>query len=257
MTDRKRGKTFMRARKGASLLSYGLIVGLISVVALAAVTSVGDIVDSLMTNVGDTLTNVTAGTASTGSAPTPEPSVFATCSSFGNTGSTNIDPDGPGSVGELTTNCENDTDGGGWTQVDASMPQDFIDAVTGASAQMMVKCANLGLGSSTYIISPDSGHGFDFVDDQVVAGTWNYSGVMASCGSNSEVNLATSWGFSCSNGPGNSTKFYPAYYNFSSDASNNDGGLATVDANGPPHGDANIDICGTGTFFLDYLIFVR
>ncbi|GAB5387825.1 MAG: hypothetical protein Alpg2KO_07930 [Alphaproteobacteria bacterium] len=57
-------------RRGASLLSYGLIVGLIAVVALTAVTSVGDSQNSLMTQVADTMNAATEGTlgANSGSA---------------------------------------------------------------------------------------------------------------------------------------------------------------------------------------------
>lgn len=57
-------------RRGASALTYGLLVGLISVVALGAVTSSGDSVDSLFGNVNNSLQAVpgtNAGSASAGS----------------------------------------------------------------------------------------------------------------------------------------------------------------------------------------------
>ena len=47
-------KIFPR-RKGASLLGYGLVVGLISVVALLAVTNIGDEVTRLFGSVSNSL----------------------------------------------------------------------------------------------------------------------------------------------------------------------------------------------------------
>lgn len=58
-------------KRGVSLTSYGLIVGLISIVALAAVTGIGSNVDSLFTTVGDELGGVVAADAG----PTAQPSV--------------------------------------------------------------------------------------------------------------------------------------------------------------------------------------
>ncbi|GAB5388931.1 MAG: hypothetical protein Alpg2KO_18990 [Alphaproteobacteria bacterium] len=65
-------------RRGISLTGYGLIVGLIAVVGIAAVQSIGDNVDATFTTVDDELTGVvgagTAGASSEGSA-SPEASV--------------------------------------------------------------------------------------------------------------------------------------------------------------------------------------
>lgn len=66
-----------RYRQGASLLSYGLIVGLISVVALAAVTSVGSNTDQLFGEVGTSLNDVISSQSGVQSQPTPI--VEATC----------------------------------------------------------------------------------------------------------------------------------------------------------------------------------
>ncbi|GAB5387672.1 MAG: hypothetical protein Alpg2KO_06400 [Alphaproteobacteria bacterium] len=66
-----------KGRKGASLLSYGLVVGLISVFALAAVTSTGSNVNSLFTQVETTLGDVASGSgagAGASSQPSAEPS---------------------------------------------------------------------------------------------------------------------------------------------------------------------------------------
>ncbi|GAB5388972.1 MAG: hypothetical protein Alpg2KO_19400 [Alphaproteobacteria bacterium] len=57
-------------RRGATLLAYGLAVGLIAVVALTAVTNVGDSVNNLMTDVSD---NLASGTASADGSASPSP----------------------------------------------------------------------------------------------------------------------------------------------------------------------------------------
>jgi Flp pilus assembly pilin Flp len=55
------GTIWAKGDKGASLLSYGLVVGLIAVVAIGAVSSVGDQVGGLFTNVGERMDNVVVG----------------------------------------------------------------------------------------------------------------------------------------------------------------------------------------------------
>ncbi|GAB5387369.1 MAG: hypothetical protein Alpg2KO_03370 [Alphaproteobacteria bacterium] len=65
--------------KGVSLTSYGLLVGLISIVALVAVTGSGSSVNDLMTNVADTMDGAASGTVGAGgsgsssTAPSPSP----------------------------------------------------------------------------------------------------------------------------------------------------------------------------------------
>ncbi|GAB5387973.1 MAG: hypothetical protein Alpg2KO_09410 [Alphaproteobacteria bacterium] len=70
-----------KSDRGASLLSYGLMVGLVAVVALTAITSSGSSVNSLMTGVSDSIDvetlgsgiSVSGGAGSGGSSPTPTP----------------------------------------------------------------------------------------------------------------------------------------------------------------------------------------
>ncbi|GAB5388675.1 MAG: hypothetical protein Alpg2KO_16430 [Alphaproteobacteria bacterium] len=57
----------MRLNRGVTALSYGLLVGLIAVVALLSVTSSGDSVNALMTKVSDTIDSTPSPT------PTPLP----------------------------------------------------------------------------------------------------------------------------------------------------------------------------------------
>ncbi|GAB5388725.1 MAG: hypothetical protein Alpg2KO_16930 [Alphaproteobacteria bacterium] len=65
--------------RGASLLTYGLLVGLISTVALVAVTSPGENTESLFVNVSDSLSGVGGGSGSAGAgAPAPSPDLDCT-----------------------------------------------------------------------------------------------------------------------------------------------------------------------------------
>ena len=55
-----------RARRGASLTGYGLVVGLIAVIAIVATSNVGSQVTSLFSDVGDTLTDTASGVSGSG-----------------------------------------------------------------------------------------------------------------------------------------------------------------------------------------------
>ncbi|GAB5387870.1 MAG: hypothetical protein Alpg2KO_08380 [Alphaproteobacteria bacterium] len=81
-------------KRGVSLTSYGLIVGLISIVALAAVTGIGKNVNDLFGVVDTQLGDVTGGSAASGAAASPDASplfsfsshVFTRCGSTGRFG---------------------------------------------------------------------------------------------------------------------------------------------------------------------------
>ena len=73
--------------RGASLTGYGLVVGLIAVIAIGSITSVGDNVSSLFDTVGDDLDEVVAdsgagssggsGSSSSGAPPAPTPAALS------------------------------------------------------------------------------------------------------------------------------------------------------------------------------------
>ncbi|GAB5387486.1 MAG: hypothetical protein Alpg2KO_04540 [Alphaproteobacteria bacterium] len=69
----------LRNRRGATLLGYGLIVGLVAVVALSSIKSGGDAVNNLMTGVSDSLQTGASGGAAVSEdpSPTPTPPTFA------------------------------------------------------------------------------------------------------------------------------------------------------------------------------------
>lgn len=101
--------------RGASALSYGLIVGLISVVALAAVTTVGSSNKALMTEVGTTLTGVTESTSTSQATPETPAGTAASCLDILNAGNStgNGDYTIDRGSGDETVFC--DMAGGGWT----------------------------------------------------------------------------------------------------------------------------------------------
>ncbi|GAB5388545.1 MAG: hypothetical protein Alpg2KO_15130 [Alphaproteobacteria bacterium] len=115
-----------RSDRGASLLGYGLLVGLIAVTALTSITSSGDATSQLFGNVSDTLDGASTGSGSTNGAssspaPSPTPTPVATsCLDHFNYGSTSdgtyqIDTDGDGGNAPYSVTCDMTTDGGGWT----------------------------------------------------------------------------------------------------------------------------------------------
>ncbi|GAB5387936.1 MAG: hypothetical protein Alpg2KO_09040 [Alphaproteobacteria bacterium] len=89
------------SRRGVSLTSYGLVVGLIAIVALTVIQSIGSTTDQMFSSVSDRLQAAGAGGAAsedTGPAlPTPTPTfnftahTFTTCSTSGPTGPSQSD----------------------------------------------------------------------------------------------------------------------------------------------------------------------
>ncbi|GAB5388733.1 MAG: hypothetical protein Alpg2KO_17010 [Alphaproteobacteria bacterium] len=94
-----RNKHLNTRNRGVTGSSYGLVVGLIAIVALTATTGIGDSVQTLFTDVGDTLQDVSdthAGTSGAEAAPSAVPSpspifsftthTFTTCGATGRFG---------------------------------------------------------------------------------------------------------------------------------------------------------------------------
>ncbi|GAB5389521.1 MAG: hypothetical protein Alpg2KO_24890 [Alphaproteobacteria bacterium] len=164
-------------RRGASLLSYGLVVGLIAVVGLGAVTQIGDSVDSLFTQTSDTLANsIEAGSASAPAASATPVVSGASCKeildgggSTGN-GSYTIDPDDGGPLGSITVDC--DMDNGGLTMLTATQSwgatlgnmfvvfTDRNTAQTASFADWNTACSFYGLTRFTGDSHPGTGTGY-------------------------------------------------------------------------------------------------
>ncbi|GAB5390050.1 MAG: hypothetical protein Alpg2KO_30180 [Alphaproteobacteria bacterium] len=144
-------------QKGATATGYTLVVGLISIVALAVVQSTGSGVNSLFTNVSGTLGDVAETdaasaavaqpSASASPSPSPSPTPIAVLGNFSSgdpgvyadgshaisclaylngttgyepatdTGVYQIDLDGSGGDAPFIVYCDMTTDGGGWTRV--------------------------------------------------------------------------------------------------------------------------------------------
>ena len=116
-------------RRGAAGQQYAIVVGLIAVVALAAVARLGGGIDTLFTRTGNvlqTVTNggaVTAGTSGgtgggggTGLCEQTRTSCLAHLNAGCTTSGTyTIDPDDAGGGPAMSASCDQSTDGGGWT----------------------------------------------------------------------------------------------------------------------------------------------
>ncbi|GAB5388683.1 MAG: hypothetical protein Alpg2KO_16510 [Alphaproteobacteria bacterium] len=175
--------------RGASLLSYGLIVGLISVFALSSVTSVGSNVVSLFDNVADTTGGVvTQNGAGSSSEPTPA-ATHASCKEAFDAGITSdglqqIDPDGSGGAAPFDAWCDMSSDGGGWTLVIRA-----LGAETGVDGGVWLTASDFGASSSP---SP-TGNSFKFSDSVINAlqddgvfrliadGTYTYERFVTGC----------------------------------------------------------------------------
>lgn len=132
-----------RHHRGATALTYGLVVGLVALAGLAAVTRIGESVDSLFTEVSSTIDGSAGGNGGSSTGPTPpygivsapggrrfaDGTVATTCNAYLSAsgdyaysgevgdGTYQIDPDGAGSLSINSVRCDMTTDGGGWTHI--------------------------------------------------------------------------------------------------------------------------------------------
>ena len=136
-----------RGQRGASGMTYAMMLGLVAVVSLAGITAVGGNIDVLFTRVTNNIHGATNGTlgpvtgGGTGGGPTEPQGTPMSCSHAlaqgqGANGTYTIDPDGAGAGAPISVWC--DMSGGGWTYAAANTP--FQLSYTGA-AQTIVSPA--------------------------------------------------------------------------------------------------------------------
>ncbi|GAB5387861.1 MAG: hypothetical protein Alpg2KO_08290 [Alphaproteobacteria bacterium] len=173
---------YKNSRRGVTALSYGLLVGLIGVVALAAISGSGSSINQLFGDTSSALGGVAdsagAGGSQAGPSPDSSPDVtgLASCNEINSTapglpdGSYEIDPDGSGGNAPFNATCDMTTDGGGWTLVyDYTLPSGNQDIGTVSQADAM-SSVNLSAQPLTYTrvayrLELDSQFAFAAMDD--------------------------------------------------------------------------------------------
>ncbi len=112
-----------RADRGATALTYGLVVGLVAIGGLAAVTRIGDSIDTLFSTTSSTLVRAlpSEGAATAEPSPTGETAQYTSCAAAYAAGERSdgiyrLDPDNDGQD-IIRTFCDMTRDGGGWTLV--------------------------------------------------------------------------------------------------------------------------------------------
>ncbi|GAB5387677.1 MAG: hypothetical protein Alpg2KO_06450 [Alphaproteobacteria bacterium] len=97
-----------KSRRGASLVNYGLVVGLIAVVAIASITSIGDSIDGLFGTVDTELQGVVTEQVASAAAPEPSASAAPTGPLYAFTTQTFDSCGLRGPNGPTVTQCRND-----------------------------------------------------------------------------------------------------------------------------------------------------
>lgn len=210
--------------RGATALTYGLVVGLVALAGLAAVTRIGDSVDTLFTSTAETMTQGLETGASHSSTPV-SPAAPVSCKAILDAGESTgdgryeIDPDGTGGEDPFSVTCDMTTDGGGWTRLSGQLVLDHFASSFGGYFQNNGACARaewqgdaLFFGEATLCnediaayVDIDLGFpwrefyfdGFTSVETTSPTGTWD----MGPVGSGSSA-VALGWGGTNSSGWG-------------------------------------------------------
>lgn len=155
----------IKPRRGVSLSGYGLVVGLISVVALAAVTGSGSSVNELFLDVSNTLGSVIEPGSGASAAPSETPSGVCTSSgsqSFTSPGTFTFDvtSDIAGCTYSITiTGAGGGGDGGGTGGVGGGTQFDFIPGSSGTMDILVGDGGNGGTDTACGCEGGDPGGG--------------------------------------------------------------------------------------------------
>lgn len=135
----------LRRNRGATALTYGLVVGLVAIAGLSAVTRMGDAIGTNFTNVSSTLTDAAergGGSVLTLPTPTPIPEIIGASCADGlsrypslqdRDGLYMVDMTGGDDSDAEQVWCDMTTDGGGWTYLWAAPSTGLSDPSLGAS----------------------------------------------------------------------------------------------------------------------------
>ncbi len=132
--------------RGATALTYGLVVGLVALAGLAAVTRIGSSVDTLFSSTAETMTQGLETGPSPSDSPA-SPGARVSCKAILDAGestgdgSYQIDPDGAGGEDPFSVTCDMTTDGGGWTRLSGQLVLDHFTSSFGGYFQNNGSCA--------------------------------------------------------------------------------------------------------------------
>lgn len=196
-------------QRGATALTYGLVVGLVALAGLTAVTRVGEGVQSLFGTTSSTLSG-TVDRSRPAAPPRPSPTApLAHCQAIVDVNAARgsgvylIDPDGAGGSEPFDAYCEMDEDGGGWTLFAQMVPV----SNTGLSLVATAAVGRLDLDDSTVTnpaklsdavinsVGPGREVLIKHAQDDITPGSSTWSDIC-------RVDLADSWAWnSATNGP--------------------------------------------------------
>ncbi len=116
-----------------------------------------------------------------------------------------VDPNGGSKADAWKTTCDQTTDGGGWTRVDASVPAATVDQLRGGEGQMLLKCSDTAANG---VISPKTAAPWSWTTKTAVAGEWSVGGNAVVCGADPAFGAVTcGFGYGCSNGAADKAAF--------------------------------------------------
>ena len=151
-----------------------------------------------------------------------------------------IDVTGGSTADAWKTWCDQTTEGGGWTRIDAKVTTAAVDLLKGASGRQLLKCSDTGLA---YLMAPPTAVGWSWTTKAQVSGSWTANGVAVTCGGSPDFStLGCGFGFGCASA---AASVLPGLLTANQCASS-----STASTSGA------FSVCDAGNF-PDYKVFVR